>query len=116
MDIIKEAEKIANRYELKRPKEINITEADWRVASEETRDLLLQINPLEKPLDSAYWEAVDRENWLRALLIYQRLTHTPYLFSINPILHDSQERGEREKEFIAQAREWLIDVRGLLSY
>jgi len=115
MDILKQAEKIARRYDQKKPEGIRATDDDWLLAKPETRELLIQVRELKKTLEDAYCEAVRFENWHLALLLYQRLTGDPFLFCLDPTLYSEAECRKNETEFISLAREWLADVEDLLN-
>jgi len=113
-NVLDEAEQIAGQFAPLKPENILVTDADWDCASEETKGLLIRVERLEQPLETAYHEAVRQEFWKRALLLYQALMGKPRLSSITPLLYDERECIKRETEFIAEAREWLLEANELL--
>jgi len=112
-DILDEVKKVADGYGLAKPDDIS--DIEWQTATTETKDLLVQIKELHKPLEDAYFEAVEDKNWERALLLYQRLVGVAHLCSINPTIWGEQERRTREFDFIIRAREWVEEVKELLA-
>lgn len=114
-DVMRQASQIARRYALKKPEDINVTNTDWSMASPETKSLLIQVRELEKPLEDTYWQAVESENWRRALFLYQRCIHMPLLFSLSRVIHTEKECQQHEAEYIAQAKEWIAEAEELLG-
>lgn len=114
-DVLRQASQIARRHALKKPEGINVTSTDWSEASSETRSLLIQVNQLEKPLEDAYLEAVESENWRRALFLYQKLIAPPFLFSLSRVLHCEKECQRHEAQYVARAKEWIVEAEELLE-
>lgn len=103
-DVLSQVEAIAEQY---KPDDIYVTDNDWAIASAETKELLIRIRELDKPLLDAYWEAVNQEDWKQALLLYQVSFHSPSLASINRTLFTEEECIKTETEFINEAKEWV---------
>ena len=113
-NILDEAEAIANQYASRKPAYINIPDADWAVASDETKNLLTHVQLFSKFLRDAYLKVVRQGDQERQLLLYQRILSRPYLSNIDPELYDESERIERETEFIVRAKLWIREVWELL--
>ena len=112
-NILDEIKTIAARYAVGKPEYINVTDADWEAASEETKDLLIQVQQLAKRLGDAYWEAVRRGDRQRELLLYRSMAGRPFLLSIDPGLYEESVCVERETAFIVRAKFWLREIGGL---
>ena len=112
-NVLDEIRIIASQYELEKPD--SITDVDWALANPETKSLLIQVEDLKKSLKDAYWEAVGQRDWERALLAYQILVGSPYLFSLNREIYEEQECKERENKFITTVKEWVCDATELLG-
>ena len=113
-NILDEAGAIANQYASRKPAYINIPDADWAVASDETKNLLTHVQLFSKFLRDAYLKVVRQGDQERQLLLYQRILSRPYLSNIDPELYDESERIERETEFIVRAKLWIREVWELL--
>jgi hypothetical protein len=111
--ILDEAKTIIDQRDFDKPDFINVADADWAAANYETRSLLIQLKRFEWHLGNAYSEAIKLRDWERASLLYEVLLIRPCLLSINPELYAEQECRKREAEFIARAREWVAEVKGL---
>ena len=112
-NILDEIETIATRYGGGKPEYINVADADWETASEETKDLLIQVQQLAKRLGDAYWEVVRRGDRQRELLLYRSMAGRPFLLSIDPGLYEDSVCVERETAFIVRAKFWLREIGGL---
>ena len=122
-DILKEAQKLTDHnatldaediLRAYKPEAICITGEDWEQASTETRELLLQVEALHKPLLEAYKEAITHRDYESALYAYQAGVHPPFLFCIDRNLNEEAECIKREAEFIASAREWVAEAKEAL--
>ena len=109
-NILDEIKTIAARYAGEKPEYINVTDADWDAASEETKDLLIQVQQLAKRLGDAYWEVVRRGDRQRESLLYQNMAGRPFLLSIDPGLYEESVCVERETAFIVRAKFWLREI------
>ncbi len=115
-NVLDQAQRILDQCSLKKPEFLNVPQDEWDIAQPETKHLLLQIERMRQPLENAYWQAVEREDWYRALIVYQRMFSHPYPPSISPLLHSKRECKEREGRFVSQTNEWLTDIKDLLHY
>jgi len=80
----------------------------WQAASQRIREVLMEIDALEKSLDDACFEAVRNRQWNRASVIVNYLDMNPGL--IAPLLC-----WRSEEEFLACAWEWMSHVEELLG-
>jgi len=104
---------ILDEYAGGKPEYINVTDADWEAASEETKELLIQVQHLAKRLGDAYWEVVGRGDRQRELLLYRSMAGRPFLLSIDSGLYEESVCVERETAFIVRAKFWLREIGGL---
>lgn len=116
-DILDEVQGIVNQnqYAPSRPEDVGVTDSEWRSASEETRYLLLRVKDLRKPLGEAYWQAIQHQDWRRAILIHHRMVGAPFLHCISRVLYPEEECVETEVQYIAEAKEWIADARSFLG-
>ncbi len=115
-NILDESQRILNESLSRKPDYIDVADTNWEKATEETRELLISIIQLEKPLKDAYNQAVEHEEWRRALILLQILVGFPYLPSLDPLFHSPEECLKNESEFINRTREWVSLAKHVLQY
>lgn len=88
----------------------------WNELPIEGRSLWCQCEDLEERLPSQFHEAVDREDWKRALLLYMAHHQRPWLpykeLDVDT-LESNWEQGQ-PRQFITEARKWITEVEMLL--
>ncbi|MFC1914673.1 hypothetical protein ACFLWK_00230 [Chloroflexota bacterium] len=113
-NILVEAEAVAATYSRLKPADMNISDIEWMVASDETKLLLIHTQQLAKYLGEVYLEAEETGNHGQAALLYQVLNNRPCLSSIDPNINDLYECIEREVQFTASTRSWIKEVQTLV--
>ena len=86
----------------------SVSDPLWETASPRIRNILIEIDELEKSLDDACLEAARNRQWNRAMVIVEYLNLNPELYA--PLLCEGPEEG-----FLACAEEWLSHVEDVLG-
>jgi hypothetical protein len=113
-NILIEAEAVAAEYARMKPDNIDISDVEWSVASDQTKLLLIHTQQLARYLGETYMEAEEQGNQEQASLLYQILEGRPCLLSIDPSINDFYECIEREVQFTASTMLWIQEVKTLL--
>jgi hypothetical protein len=66
-------------------------------------------------MEEVYFEAIERENWHRTLLLYQEPVAKPFLAGIDSLIHAEPECQESEARPIIITKEWVAEVNDLLG-
>ncbi|MFC1913231.1 hypothetical protein ACFLX7_03455 [Chloroflexota bacterium] len=114
-NILVEAEVVAATYAHRKPDNINISDIEWLVASDETRMLLIRTQQLAEYLCEAYMEAEKRGNREQTALLYHILEGRRCLLSIDPNINEFYEYTEREVQFTVSTRSWIQELKALLQ-
>lgn len=111
-DVLAEAERIVQGSE-----DPSLEVDDWHELPIEARSLWRRCEDLGERLPSQFHEAVDREDWKRALLLYMAHRQRPWLpqkhLDVATMACDWEEG--QPGQFITEAREWITEVEGLLD-
>lgn len=112
-DILGEAEGIL--YESGKPEWWDVE--DWQALPVEARALHCRCEELVEKLPDKFHEAVRKEEWRQALLIYMAHNRKPWL-PLCELNFDTMERyWEKDiiSKFIAAAKEWIKEAEELLA-
>ncbi len=113
-DVLAEAECIAKDHSNGRPDRLCVNDSYWKLAREETKTLLCQVEAIMKPLESAYVSAVEYRDWYKALAAHIMLTFHPVLSGNTSMIWDIETRVKNEEQCVHQAKKWLDDARTFL--
>ncbi len=113
-DILAKVDQIANCYSDRKPDRLCVNDSDWKLAREETKTLLCQVEAIMKPLESAYVSAVEHRDWYKALAAHVMLTFHPVLSGNASQTWDIETRIKNEKQCVHKAKKWLDDARTFL--
>lgn len=113
-DVLAEAERIAKGHSHRRPDRLCVNDSDWKLAREETKTLLCQVEAIMKPLESAYASAVEHRDWYKALAAHVMLTFHPVLSGNASMTWDIETRIKNEEQCVHKAKKWLDDARTFL--
>ncbi len=113
-DILAEVEYIAKGHSNRKPDRLCVNDSDWKLAREETKTLLCQVEAVMKPLESAYVSAVEHRDWYKALAAHVMLTFHPVLMGNAPVIWDIETRIKNEEQCVHKAKKWLDDARTFL--
>ena len=124
--VMKGKEKAKERYDILSEAEAVVLEAgkpewwsveDWNELPLEARALWCRCEELPDQLIERFGEAVRKEEWRQALLLYMSHNRRPWLpiEHLDEATHDfSFDQGEIA-EFIARAKDWIAEAEGLLA-
>jgi len=112
-DILSDTERILKRHKIPKPK--SLPRQSWNELSYETKYLWNRIELLEKLVYEAYLEALEHEDWKRALELVLTSIGKPMLPSVSRVLYCEDVCRRNEAEFIAKAKEWIAEAEELLA-